>query len=223
MEVRVMATIEYNENAVRSLVRVILDGDAAARNGSVSYLRTLSAATQHELGKPVTAKPVKGRVKGIPVEDALAALGVVHGRFLAIVVAEIGDVDPRTRNARSNFARTAASTLRAAYRAGLNPLAVVSTTVTKEWLRTWTEAHREKIAPDAAAGIRRARGLLRRLTELLDALDDRDKRPVLDIVHAEVQTMDATAHYEPAEATAPPRIVSTRLTRRARGAAASPA
>lgn len=176
--------IEVGEAAVVAMVRDVLKRDTAGQEGLATYLRTLAAAVQVELGgTPRMAD--RGHVRKVTVEDALAALTTVNNRFYAIVLAELNPrLDALTRNAQSGFARSSASSLRTAFREGLNPLAMVLPKLTKGWLRTWTAEHRPEATPVDAT--RRVKSLAKRLHALIEPLPAAEKTEALVSVQQEL-------------------------------------
>lgn len=184
---------------VTKMIAAVIVSEATGDAGRSTYLRSLAASIQVELGgKPLTAPP-RGRVKRIDPEEALAALTTVNARFYALVLTAIDgkELDAKTRNAKSGFARSAASTLRSALKWGLNPLSIVIPDVTKESLRSWTAEHRPPPVVDTAAGIKRARALIRQLSEFIEPLTDRDKTVVMAQFHSELDGLDAVVNYVP--------------------------
>jgi hypothetical protein len=193
---------DLTDGGIVRMVKDVLARDTASRESQSTYLRTLVAGVQVELsGKPVLG-PVRGRVKSVTVEDALGALAIVNGRFYGFVLeavnAENPDASARERNARSGFARSAAATLRAAMRAGLNPLTVTLPSATKEGLRNWTAQHRpDKEKPSVTEGIRKARALVKRLADILQPMTGAEKATILEQVHADVAAMAQVVADEP--------------------------
>jgi len=113
--------VDLSDDALVSMIRATLAANTEDRKAQGTYLRTLAAAVQVELG----GVPARGRIKAVSVEEAVAALNACNQRFYALVLAALdanGTIDALERNSRSGFARSAASTLRAAFRAGLSPL-----------------------------------------------------------------------------------------------------
>lgn len=180
--------IETTDAAITTMVRDVLKHESQAGEGQATYLRALTAGVQVAVGgAPRIA--ARGRVKGIEGAAALEALTKVNARFYAIVLAEVGKKGtPKERNSKTGFARSAASTLRSALRAGLNPLLIVLPTLTKAWLRAWTAKHRPApAAPTAAVVARQARVAAAKLHRLLAMLPDLEKAEVVNEVREELQ------------------------------------
>jgi hypothetical protein len=201
-----MATAKWKpdltDGGIVRMVKDVLARDTASRESQSTYLRTLVAGVQVELaGKPVFG-PARGRVKAVTVDEALGALAIVNGRFYGFVLEAVNEENPdanaRERNARSGFARSAAATLRAALRAGLNPLTVALPSATKEGLRQWTAQHQPaKEKPSIADGVRKARALIKRLAEILQPMTGAEKASILEQVHADIATMAQVVAEEP--------------------------
>lgn len=211
--------IEVTDTAVAAMVRDILKRETSRAEGQATYLRTLTAAVQVELGG-APRMTSRGRVKVAAPDAAIDAVGKAHTRFYAIVLAELDQTqDAQTRNAQSGFARSAVSTLRSAVRAGLNPLEIVIPEVTKGSLRTWTKAHTPEVAGAISTGggpismseaERAAKVLVKRLAALIEPMSQEAKAEVLTVFHAELATLNAEVNYEPA---APAILAAPRLRR----------
>ena len=193
---------DLTDGGILRMVKDVLARDSASREGQSTYLRTLVAGVQVELGGKPVFGPVRGRVKVVTVDEALAAMSIVNGRFYGFVLeavnAESPDATARERNAKSGFARSAASTLRAAIRAGLNPLTVTLPSATKEGLRQWTAQHRpDKEKPTITDAARKAKALIKRLAEILEPMSGAEKATILEQVHADMAAMAAVYADEP--------------------------
>lgn len=209
-----MATQKFDvsDEGVATLVRDVLTREKSRAEGQASYLRTLIAATQIELGSQPKMGG-RGRVKPVEVAEAMKAINVTHGRFYAIVLAQLeAEPDAKERNSQSGFARSAVSTFRSAVRLGLNPLEIVIPTVSKGWLREWTRAHRaEAIGPmSVSAAQRSARALVKRLAALIEPMSDEAKAEVLTAFHADVDALDVTVNYDPQERFTKSHVIPTR-------------
>jgi hypothetical protein len=202
---------KIDDRSVTLMVRDLLRRDDASRAGATTYLRTLIAAVQVALGGKVRVA-AQGRVKEVTTDEALAALNAENGRFYSIVLAELPDgLEARERNARSGFARSAVSTIRAAIRAGLNPLEIVVPGATKDGLRQFAKAHSPAPAITTTAAQQTAKFLIRRIGKLLEGLNDDDKADVIEFVHNELNEVEERAGVKakpPAPVEAPRRRAS---------------
>lgn len=183
-----------DDAAVGTLVRTVLSSAQASDGGKATYLRSLAAGTQVELGaKPVLAAP-RGRKKAPDTNASLDALERVHKRFYAVVIGAVNELpglDAVERNSRSGFARSAMSTLRRAIRYGLNPLTIVIPDLTKTGLREWANKHSPPPAPvTAAQGIERVRTIVRDLVSLVEHVEKKDQAAVISQFYAELDEVD---------------------------------
>lgn len=187
--------IDLTDAGVTKLVRQVISQDRAAGEGQTTYLRTLGAAVQAQLGAKPRLTGRQGRVKAIGQDEAMEALGEVHGRFYSLVLAELDPhADAKARNAQSAFARSSASALRGAIKAGLNPLEIVIPKLTKTWLRDWVRAHApEPEAPTLDTATAAAQRLAHRLTMLLSPLSDAEKVAVLNAIRPEFLALEVPA------------------------------
>jgi hypothetical protein len=191
--------IEVSDSAVTALVRDIINREKSRAEGQASYLRTLIAAVQTELGI-VPRMAARGRVKPVTAEEASTAINTVHGRFYALVLAELDQtLDAQTRNAQSGFARSTVSTLRAAVRLGLNPLELVIPTVSKGWLRQWAQDHKpEADGPmPVSTAEHKAKGLVKRLAALIEPMSAEAKAEILVAFHLELAELDKAVRFSP--------------------------
>lgn len=120
-----------NDQDVTSIAQAIFRATDDATAGRTTYLRTLLAATQAELGKKGQEPPVQ-----------LAALKTVHERFYALVLDAAEPFVPKgtkdravALHARANFARTSLSALRGHVRAGGDLATLTPAKVTKASLK----------------------------------------------------------------------------------------
>lgn len=128
---------------ITALARTILAGRNASTGGADTYLKALHANTVAELNVPPRANAKKTGVKKLKSDQIathLAALEVVHSRFYEAVVIGVSENLPPGKekalelNRRTNFARSAVSTVRSYIRAGNDITALVSARVVKSAL-----------------------------------------------------------------------------------------
>lgn len=124
---------------IGALTKAILAGQSAAEHGKGTYLKSLVAVTTEELGAPARAHAMKApRLKAEGVVLQLTALEAVHKRFYEAVVAAASEHLPpgksgraKELNRRTNFARSAFSTVRGYIKAGNDVTALVAARVVK--------------------------------------------------------------------------------------------
>lgn len=207
-----------DDEAVTAMIRNVLGYESDSREGNATYLRTLIAAVQIELAGASLLTPSRRKPKAVTPEAALEAVELVHGRFYGIVLVEVqGEgLDARARNAQTNFARSATSTLRAAVRLGLNPLTLVLPATTKETLRAWTRANRPDVQEiDKDTATKKAHGLMKQLAAILEAVPEEERADVIEQVHSELDQLDAMAQFVPANRASPEAIPHMERRRRA--------
>lgn len=184
--------IQTDDASVTALVRDCLAREVEGKACRTSYLRTLIAAVQVALGSSPRLIGARGRIRHVAMPEALEALAQVNERFYGIVMQEIPTtLDAKTRNAQSGFARSAASTLRSAIHAGLNPLELVVPSVTKEMLRQWTAEHRPDETPTLALALRRARSGMQRIGAMIAGLAMPEQAEVLEAIRRELEALEA--------------------------------
>lgn len=186
--------IDTDDAAVQALVRGMLKQDAGCREGRATYLRTLTAALQIELGGAPRMSATRGRIRAALMPEALAGLAKVNERFYGIVVAELDPkLTPVERNAKSGFARSAASTLRTAIHAGINPLALILPTLTKESLREWTAEHTGMTETEAEATMRNTQRMIRRVVKNVNLAPSAERPALLRMIDSELAELDKPA------------------------------
>jgi hypothetical protein len=181
-----MKTLEKRHFVVRTdadIIELVTKHDDAltARDTArATYLKALVATTQDELGVPVRLRA--GRAAELSADDTavhLTAFEKVQQRFYAAVLKAIGEGPPKERNARANFARSAASTLRRWIKAGNDIRALAAARVTKASLRVGGGAGRGTAPP-----ARRVEQLAGRLTAGAEELAKTDKAAAITAVEA---------------------------------------
>lgn len=164
---------------IEALVKSVLHSVQNAESGRTTYLRSLVLNTQSELG----AKPRVRSSGKIPkltpdeIEGQLAALNKVNARFYEHVVkvasADVpaGKTQALEINRRTNFARSAVSTVRGWIKDGNDITAVAAVRVTKAQLAV-RAGPRKTRQPNAkrlkAAAERQSKGLIKTLLTLAE-------------------------------------------------------
>lgn len=114
------------DDDVAKIAQAIVAADGEADNGRKSYLRSLIATTQRDLGvEPRMRNGKSSKLEPEETEKQLAALSLVHERFYAIILKVTSEAvtgGPRGRsieiNRLTNFARTALYAVRTWMKAG---------------------------------------------------------------------------------------------------------
>lgn len=126
---------------IEGITRSVLAAQSSGSEGRASYLKALIATTQLELG--ITPRMRKGASATLDTGQRaahLAALEKVHLRFYATVDRTARQLFPvasaREINRRTNFARSAMSTVRAWIRVGNDITSLVPAKTTKRSLQS---------------------------------------------------------------------------------------
>lgn len=185
---------------VTELAREIINAQDAEVGGRSTYLRSLLAAVQIELGGKAVLRPPRTPVKAILTEQSLSALEKVHARFYeACLAACPSGMSSADREARCNFARTSASTLRRAIAFGWNPVSIPLADVTKVSLRRFIDEHRPPRVPTVRRTTTAVMRLVERIKDLANALPD-DTEAIALLAQA-VEALDADVGQVPHTAT----------------------
>lgn len=127
-----------NEHDITNLTAEIIGGLSAAESGRATYLNALVATAKDGLGfKPGAARGKRPKITEESTEAQLAALGSVHEKFYAAVLAAAqGHADnPAHLNRLTNFARTAFYAVRTWVRVGNDLARLAAGKVTKASLK----------------------------------------------------------------------------------------
>lgn len=168
-------------------------GAALDTGGAVRahYLRALVATTQYELGaKPRqrTAGDIEPTLDRDTVQKHLTALETVHEKFYAVVLENInGNADERNR--RSNFARSAVSTVRAFVRTGRDITLLAAARLTKAALAV--EAVRRRRPPSLDVLRKRATRVMDALSTIGDQLIKADRAMAVEVLEAAIAKLSA--------------------------------
>lgn len=183
----------------RSFVATPADVETLARQHitglqiPVTYLRVLIASTQSELGSEPRQRtsPRIGKLDADTTALHLTALNAVHDRFYTIVlrVAHETYKGARERNAATNFARTAVSTLRSWIKAGHDIRDLAAAKASKESLRR-TTPQRSRAGPRRpAAFVKRLQTMTSRLDELITKVPEENRTEVRTAIEAAIQKL----------------------------------
>lgn len=152
-----------NEQLVQ-LAQGALEADARIGNTNATYLRVLVANTQNALGMEPRMRAAR-KSTSYEQSEQIGALTEVHSRMYAVILSAITTPDiadrpglrlqekkrrAKARNDRSNFARTAKSSLLAFIKVGGNVGDLVVATVSKPELRAYVIKRRSPADKDAA-------------------------------------------------------------------------
>jgi hypothetical protein len=167
---------------IQKLAHTIMNADESSAGGRVTYLRSLVAVIQQTLGgKPVLK--VHGRPKRPDIQDAVAAFETANTVFYTAALEAVpASLTPAERQSRTSFARSAASTLRRAIKAGWNPLGESVTAVSKARLATFAAEHSQPRAQTVKAVEGRVMRYTHKLAEMVDALPVEERDRVLGMV-----------------------------------------
>ena len=175
------------ETDIANLVATHDDALIARDTARATYLKALTATTIAELGAPVRLRAGKGAtLSADDISNHVAAFEKVHQRFYAVVLKTIGEGPPKERNARANFARSAASTLRRWIKAGNDVRSLAPARVTKASLRVGGGAGRGGRPP-----ARRVEAMAGRLTAGAEELAKTDKAAAIAAVEGAMTKLAA--------------------------------
>ncbi len=119
---------------IGELTKEILTASGAVESGHGTYFRSLIRMTQKDLGVPERKHKTKGgQMKPQTKEEHLKALESVQARFYKAVLLAAGEIVPKGAelNSKTNFARSAYSTLRTWIKAGNDVTSVVASRAVK--------------------------------------------------------------------------------------------
>lgn len=186
---------------VTALAESIMRAEDASIGGRATYLRSLLAGVQVELiGKPVL-RALRGDRKAPSVEAALAAVEKVNAQYYEAVLAVVPDgLTAEERNARTNFARSAASTLRRAVKLGWPVLTPIND-ASKVVLSRWVKEHSASRPVTLQRAQTQVGGMIERIQQILAKLPDAEARAV------------ARAAVEELSGVTPQRLTSVSLRR----------
>jgi hypothetical protein len=164
---------------VTKLAHAIINADASSAGGRATYLRSLLAATQAELGgKPVLR--IQGRPKRPELELAAQTFDKVADGFYAAVLTAVPEgLTAQERQGKTSFARSAAATLRRAIKTGWNPLGEAVTSVSKGKLTAWIKEHSAPRPITAKAAEQRVMSKVGEIADLIDRLPKEEGARVL--------------------------------------------
>lgn len=147
----------------------------AADNLLTDYLKCLVATTQAELGEEIrlrsAAKP--GKIAAEQTALDLGALQKVHERFYAAVLRGLSDVPAKERNSRSNFARTAKSSLFTWMKAGFDIRDIAPARVSKSALQLQRAGKRAVLKLAAKAFEHRAMKFVKLVGQSAQLVEDK--------------------------------------------------
>lgn len=199
---------------IEALVKQVLSASQDVESGRATYLRSLVATTQNELG----AKPRVRSSGKIPkltpeqIEGQLAALAKTHARFYEHVVkvasADIpaGKTQALELNRRTNFARSAVSTVRGWIKDGNDITAVAAVRVTKAQLAVRAgprKARPPNVKRLKAAAERQSKGLIKTLLELAESDKEAaiaELNVLMGVIGDQIMAMGVHATRDAAEA-----------------------
>lgn len=182
----------------RSFVATPADVEALARQliaGSqvpATYLRALIATTQSELGVEPRQRSGKiGKIDADTIQLHLTTLESVHDRFYTIVlrVAQETYRGARERNAATNFARTALSTLRSWIKAGHDVRDLAAARASKGSLRRAVPRSRAGPARRPKALMRRVETMTARLDAVVAEIPEANRGDVRPAIEAAIQKL----------------------------------
>lgn len=170
-----------DDSDVAKIAQSVFDSLNEGESGRRTYLKSLVATTQSELGsKPrIRSGTTKSKLDASGIEEQLKALTAVHERFYNIVTRVAAETLPAGQkdkaieiNRRTNFARTALYAVRMFVRAGHDITEIGVQSVTKQGLAV--PGPRPE-PPKATVLVRRAETQSKQLVSTLMALADTDR------------------------------------------------
>jgi hypothetical protein len=176
---------------IASIAKAYSSAISAGQGARGAYLRALIATTQHELG----AKPRLRTSHGDPLNKEsiaaqLKALETVHARFYEVVLDNVeGTADER--NSRSNFARSAVSTVRAYVRAGNDLTLLAAARASKSALAAASPAPKRSKVVSVPVLRNRADKAVQALATLGDTLAKVDKAQAVEVLEQALSKITA--------------------------------
>ncbi len=198
---------------ITKLAHEIITAQDIETGGRATYLRSLLAGVQIEIaGKPIL-RLGRGAVKQVTTDTALAAFEKVQAQYYEAVLAALpARMEAPERNARTNFARTAASSLRRAISLGWNPLGIALADVSKVSLRRFIDERRARPAPSVRRATTTVMRLVERIKAIAHALSDDAEVTALLAQAAEAIDADEERPEKPPDRREPQRIRRAVLT-----------
>lgn len=191
------------------------------------YLRILLAATQVSIAEHVTLRARRGKTRVIPESDRAAQLEkfeACNTRLYAAVLRGVGgeELEDREglkpeerrrraleRNRRTNFARSAAATLRAYIRAGGDVTALPVPTVTKGAIAKATSMPDRPASSPAELARRRIQRAAERLSSLVESLAGTDKARAVEALRLAMEPVtDLLRKYTGRPVTKPDQAIA---------------
>lgn len=172
---------------IEQITREVLQAQAAGSSGRASYLKSLVAVTRQERGITAIRKhtqPIGHEERSLQID----ALEAVHAKFYAIVIRTIGKCPALELNRKSNFARSAKSTLRSWIKAGNDIGALDPAKVTKRMLAVET---RKRRIPSTHILTKRAKRYLSYFDDVVSKMADADRSTAAETIGFAVEHLQA--------------------------------